>query len=238
MLPPGVVAPRHRLLLFMFLAIFVLPNALRAQDAGLNAVMHEREPYFEAVDRETAPDAALARADGTGIRLAGFRDRVVVLYFLFASCPDVCPLHSDLIARIQGMVNRTALRDRVRFVAITTDPENDTREVLQDYARIHGLDETNWTILTVAPGSPKETTRNLASAYNVRFDRLGGPGMVHGVVTHVIDRDGRYAARFHGLDVKPLNVVTYLDALINNRGLSGQTSHLTAWQRFRAWWLD
>ena len=39
---------------------------------------------------------------------------------------------------------------------------------------------------------------------------------MHGVVTHVIDRGGRFAAKFHGMRFDPLNMVLYVNGLTNN----------------------
>ncbi|WP_348984120.1 hypothetical protein [Mesorhizobium mediterraneum] len=38
----------------------------------------------------------------------------------------------------------------------------------------------------------------------------------HGIVTHVIDKEGRWRANFHGLDFAPINLVTFVNALTNN----------------------
>src|SRR3546814_4302301 len=53
--------------------------------------------------------------------------------------------------------------DQVQFVTITTDPVNDTPEVLKAYGPAHGLDSTNWVFLTSGPGRP-EVTRELVES--------------------------------------------------------------------------
>lgn len=58
---------------------------------------------------------------------------------------------------------------------------------------------------------------------------------MHGVVTHVIDRGGRLAAKFHGLRFEPVNMVLYLNGLINNASTAeppaekGWLEQLTDW---------
>ncbi|WP_287342693.1 SCO family protein [Mesorhizobium sp.] len=139
-----------------------------------------------------------------------------MLNFVFASCTDVCPLHSDLIARVQAMINETPMKDLVQFLTVTTDPKADTPEVMKAYGAAHGLDPHNWTFLTAREGQAEDATRNLSEQYNVRFDPLEGGQQMHGVVTHVIDRGGRFAAKFHGLRFDPLNLVMYVNGLTNN----------------------
>src|SRR3546814_13240456 len=113
-------------------------------------------PYttlFRSIDKE-APGFTLRNADGKTIRLTDFRDKVVVLHFIYAGCPDVCPLHAEKIAEIQEMVNLTPMKAQVRFVSITTDPKNDTAEVLRDYGPARGLAPVTWTFLTPMPRPP------------------------------------------------------------------------------------
>ncbi|TIN13338.1 MAG: SCO family protein, partial [Mesorhizobium sp.] len=153
---------------------------------------------------------------GNPVRLSDFADKVVVLNFVFASCTDVCPLHSDLIARVQAMVNETPMKDLVQFLTVTTDPKSDTREVMKGYGEAHGLDPRNWTFLTTREGQAEDATRKPSEQYNVRFDPLEGGQQMHGLVTHVIDRGGRFAAKFHGLRFDPLNLVMYVNGLTNS----------------------
>jgi len=180
----------------------------------LDEAMGSRERFFQVIDRP-APPFTLAKADGDPVRLADFADKVVVLNFVFASCTDVCPLHSAMIADVQAKVNATPMKERVQFLTVTTDPERDTEEVLRSYGEAHGLDPDNWLFLTRRPEDPEDATRELAETYGLAFEPLEDGQQLHGVVTHVIDRDGRYAARFHGLRFDPLNLVTYINGLTN-----------------------
>ena len=182
--------------------------------AQLDTVMAKQEKFFQAIDRP-APPFELADADGKTIRLSDFADKVVVLNFVFASCTQVCPLHSALIADVQAKVGATPMKDLVQFISVTTDPAVDTPDVLRQYGEAHGLDPVNWIFLTRRPDQPEEATRKLAERYNVRFDPVADGQQMHGVVTHVIDRGGRIAAKFHGLHFEPLNLVLYINGLTN-----------------------
>jgi protein SCO1/2 len=170
-----------------------------------------REKYLELTDR-IAPAFALENADERTIRLEDFRGKVVILNFVFATCADVCPLHSDLIADIQRKMS--ALRDKVQFITVTTHPEIDTAEILKPYGEVHGLDARNWMFLTSGPERPTET-RELAESYGLKFTPVGNGQFVHGVVTHVIDQKGTLRARYHGLRFNLMNLVVHVTALIN-----------------------
>ena len=149
-----------------------------------------KERYFQPIDRP-APDFTLRDAAGQELRLADLRGEVVVLHFIYTSCPDICPLHAEKIAEIQAMVNQTPMKEQVRFVTITTDPVRDTPAVMQGYGTAHGLDPANWTFLTSLPGQPENATRQLAQTFGHTFTPTEDGMQMHGIVTHVIDQEGR-----------------------------------------------
>jgi len=186
----------------------------------LEAQLGDREKYFQPINKE-APDFVLRDAEGRPVSLADLRGKVVVLHFIYTNCPDVCPLHAERVAEIQAMVNQTPMRELVQFVTITTDPEHDTPEVMRTYGPAHGLDPVNWLFLTSGSDRAEDTTRNLAERFGHTFTRTEEGYQMHGVVTHLIDLDGRWQANFHGLEFEPTNLVIYINALTNAHGSEG-----------------
>lgn len=181
----------------------------------LESELRGREKYFQAM-AEAAPDFELQDADGGTLRLGDLRGQVIVLNFIYTTCPDVCPLHAERIAEVQAMVNRTPMRDLVRFISVTTDPKTDTRQALRDYGPAHGLDAANWVFLTSGPAMPEDATRKLAERFGHKFTKTDDGTQTHAVVTHVIDREGRWRAKFHGLKFDPANLVVFVNALVND----------------------
>jgi protein SCO1/2 len=210
----------------------VLPAAAHHPGDDLDRVMGSKEHYFQSIDRPS-PAFELASADGQEVTLADFSDQVVVLHFVYASCPDVCPLHAEKLAEVQGMINQTPMKDVVQFISITTDPQRDTPDVLAGYGPNHGLDAANWRFLTIQSGQDEGATRALAESFGHRFLKVDDGYQTHGVVTHVIDRGGRWAANFHGLDFAPVNLVLYINGLVNQpAGAAGQ-AEAGWWQRLQ-----
>ena len=216
------------------LAALALASPAAADHPGedIDAAMTEREELFQAIDR-AAPDFSLVDAEGKPVSLSDFSDKIVVLNFMFASCPDVCPLHAETIAELQERIDATPLGDIVQFVSITTDPAADTAEVLEGYGDAHGLDPRNWTVLTARPDQAEDATRTLAEDYGLVFSPTSDGGQMHGVVTHVIDRGGRWAAKFHGLRFDPVNLVLYVNELNNNAQARLREDEPGWWDRVR-----
>jgi protein SCO1 len=216
------------------LAIAHAPAVLAHSLGELESELADREKYFQPVDKR-GPEFTLEDAEGRAVALQDLRDKVVVLHFVYASCPDVCPLHAERIAKVQEMVNQTPMRELVQFVTITTDPEHDTPKVMRDYGPAHGLDPANWTFLTSGPDRPDDTTRRLAERFGHTFTQTEGGYQIHGVVTHIIDREGRWQANFHGLEFDPVNLVLYVNALVNEAGEAHAHQTQSFWETLRDW---
>jgi protein SCO1/2 len=215
-------------------ALFSPAAALAHSLESLQQDLFDKEKYFQTKN-EPVPDFALQTADGNPVRLQDLRGKVMVLQFIYAGCPDVCPLHADRIAEIQEMVNATPMKERVQFITITTDPKRDTSEVLKEYGPVHGLDPaTNWIFLTSGPDRPYDTTRKLAEKFGHKFIVTGDEMQIHSVVTHIVDQNGRWVANFHGLGFDPTNVVLFVNALTNANVPHKEPEPTSFWERLRS----
>ena len=76
-------------------------------------------------------ELALTAHDGKPRTLADFRGKVVVLFFGFTHCPDICPTTLAEAASAIKALGKDA--DRVQVLMVTVDPERDTPEVLAKY---------------------------------------------------------------------------------------------------------
>ena len=181
----------------------------------VTADLKEKERYLEVVDREPPP-FNLSDADGKRVALTDFAGKVVVLNFLYARCRDVCPPHSALLAKVQQQLRDARLVEGIQFVTIATDTEDAraTAESMRQHGPNHGLDPANWVFLYRGT-DPPDTTVQLAERYGLQFSPTPDGAQMHGVVTHVIDPDGRLRARFHGLKFAPLNLIVYVAALLH-----------------------
>lgn len=176
--------------------------------------LQKMESFLQIVNREV-PEFSLLNVDGQIVRLNDFRNKVVILNFIFASCTDLCPMHTQKLISIQKMINSTPMRDVVQFISITTDPAQDTPEVLRNYVRDQGVDPVNWIFLT--SGTQKPTgTRDLALRFGLKFTLTDDGQQVHGAVTHLIDKEGRMRARYHGLKFDDVNFLQHANTLVND----------------------
>jgi protein SCO1/2 len=129
----------------------------------------------------------LSGHDGKPRTLADFRGKVVVVFFGFVHCPDVCPTTLAELAAVAKELGAGAGRMQVLFV--TVDPERDTPEVLRQY------------VPSFNPGflglhGDAEATARAAKEFKIFYQKQPqkGPGSYsvdHSAGTYIIDQQGR-----------------------------------------------
>ncbi len=138
--------------------LFVLVSLLAT--AGI-AVGEEPLPIHDGVGGDFAAQSSLGRE----VRLSEFRGKVVLLFFGYTSCPDVCPA---TLAHLKALVKSLgSAADDVQVLLVTVDPENDTPQHLREYlgqfdARFIGITGT------------REDTDRVAALFLAKYDRSHG----------------------------------------------------------------
>ena len=89
---------------------------------------------FNAVDMtgaDYAKNFSLADADGQVRKLEDFKGKVVVLFFGYAQCPDVCPTTMTEMAQVKELLGKDG--DKLQVLFVTVDPVRDTPTVMKAY---------------------------------------------------------------------------------------------------------
>ncbi len=123
---------------------------------------------FKAIDitgANYAQDFELPDADGQRRRLADFRGKLVVVFFGFTQCPDVCPTTLLELAEARKLLGADGAR--VQGVFVTVDPERDTAALLKAYVGNFGSD------FVALRGSPDEI-KTTARQFKVYYSKVPG----------------------------------------------------------------
>ncbi len=142
-----------------------------------------------------APPFALVDQRGEKLSLADLRGKVVLLDFIFTSCPGPCPILTGAHAELRRSLP-PEVAERTWLVSITLDPERDTPDVLRQYAARRGADFPNWSFLT----GPVEVVDAVARSYGVGSARSDAGEIDHTVVTFLIDAEGGIVRHYMGVD--------------------------------------
>lgn len=148
------------------------------------------KPQFKSVDitgADYARDFPLPDADGRMRSLKDFAGRVVVVFFGFTQCPDVCPTTLAELSQAKKLLGSDGAR--VQGVFITVDPERDTPQVLKAYM-------ANFDPGFVALRGSPEQLAAVAKDFKVYYKKVDGktPGsytMDHSAASYVYDAKGR-----------------------------------------------
>ena len=97
------------------------------------------------------PNVELVTQDGRKVRFYDdvLKGKVVAINFIYTKCPDVCPLDTAALRRVQKLLGPRMGRD-VHFYSISLDPKNDTPTALKKYMRTFDVGP-GWTFLTGRP---------------------------------------------------------------------------------------
>ena len=157
--------------------------------AAALAACHAPQHWHSTDVSGTTPDLdfKLTRAsDGKTVTAKDFRGKVVLLYFGYTYCPDICPTTLAHVAQALTPIDKSA--DNVRVLFVTVDPARDDLKTLRDYTANFGPEFVGLR------GSPDELA-TLAKRYRVAYSVKPDPDPAKYVVTHssalyAFDRDG------------------------------------------------
>jgi protein SCO1/2 len=164
--------------------------ALTVSLAACDKLPGKQQVSFQNTDvtgLDYAKGFALTDHTGKPRTLADFKGKVVVVFFGYTQCPDVCPTTMAEMATVMQKLG--PLADQVQVLFITLDPERDTQQLLANYVpafdkRFIGL-----------RGTPEQTAKT-AKEFKVFYSKVPGtsPGSYtidHTAGSYVFDRDGR-----------------------------------------------
>jgi len=147
-------------------------------------------PKFDGNDITGSPlgrDMAMEDSSGHLRTLADYRGKVLVVYFGYTHCPDVCPTAMAELATAMHMLGSDA--KKVQIVMITVDPARDTGTVMQTY--VHAFDPS-FIGLTGSAAQLRKTARSFGAYY------AKGPGPTpgnysvnHSSTFYLLDQQGK-----------------------------------------------
>ena len=148
------------------------------------------KPQFKSIDLTGADYAqgfSLTDHNGQLRTLKDFAGKVVVVFFGFTQCPDVCPTSMAELAQVKQQLGADG--DKLQGIFITVDPERDTAEMLKAY-----MGNFDPTFLALRP--TLEQLPQVAKDFKIYYKKVDGktPGsytMDHSAGSYVFDEKGR-----------------------------------------------
>ena len=148
------------------------------------------KPQFKSIDltgADYAKDFALTDQNGKTRTIKDFAGKVVVVFFGFTQCPDVCPTSMAELAGIKKSLGADG--DKLQGVFISVDPERDTPEILKAY-----MGNFDPTFLALRPSA--EQLPAVAKDFKIYYKKVEGRtassySMDHSAGNYIYDPQGR-----------------------------------------------
>ena len=165
--------------------------ALFMGSAAIFSGCSDTKPAFASIDltgADYAKNFELTDQNGVVRRLTDFKGKVVVMFFGYTQCPDVCPTSMVELAEVKKLLGKDG--ERLQALFVTVDPARDTPEVLKGY--MGSFDPTFLALYATTPDKLME----LAKDYKVYYKKVDGSSstsytMDHSAGSYVYDTQGQ-----------------------------------------------
>lgn len=192
----------------LFIAIF--STSLMAQH------QHEADNELSAEEVKTSHSLYHLDADWTDHRgnefsISDFEGEPVIVVMFYGNCTEVCPILIQDSWRLYSALDPSQ-QESVNVLAVTFDTENDTPEVLREYAEQEQLNIPGWHFMT----SDDSSVRSLAMMLGVQYSQTSDGHFAHSNLITVLDKKGKIAKRVEGLNQPMEEAAAVLDSIIKN----------------------
>jgi protein SCO1 len=140
--------------------------------------------------------------------LTSLAGKIQVVAMVYTTCSHTCPSILAEMKRLEAGLSGGA-RERVGFVFVSLDPEQDTPEQLARYAAGARLDDDRWTLLT----GDGDSVRELSALLGIRYRGEAGGQISHANAYLVLDAQGRIVHRQDGLHAGTADVLALLHSM-------------------------
>jgi protein SCO1/2 len=167
------------------LALFLLAVALLLAACGEKPAVQFQNT--DLTGASFARDFALTDHTGKPRTMADFKGKVVIMFFGYTQCPDVCPTTMAEMSAVMKALGPQA--DQVQVLFVTVDPERDTQQLLAEY--VPAFDQRFLGLY----GTPEQTAA-MGKEFKVLYSKVAGkePGSYsvdHTAASYVFDKQGK-----------------------------------------------
>lgn len=134
--------------------------------------------------------------NGQNIEMKDLRGKVLVMVMIYTSCKSACP---RLVADMRNIESRLPenVKEHVKLVLVSIDPEVDTPKRLKEFAIANKMDGEQWEFLR----STEENTREFAAVLAVNYKKIAPLEFSHSNIISVFNAEGELAYQQEGLGV-------------------------------------
>ena len=172
-------------------AVMIALALFAAGSGGMYALLTAGESKSEGAALIGGP-FSLIDVNGKRVTERDFRGKLMLVFFGYAHCPDVCPTGLQTLSNVMEKLAGDA--GKVVPVFISVDPKRDTPQVLAGYMQ-------NFSPAIVALTGDEKDIASAAKAYRVYYRKAQAGGdedytVDHSAFVYLMDREGKYVTHF------------------------------------------
>jgi protein SCO1/2 len=200
----------------LFLTLFVVLGSVKVNAQDMQHQHNHKQEALKAGEVQSGHslyhmDSEFITHRNERAQLSDFAGEPVIVVMFYGNCTQVCPILIQDSWRLYSTLNETS-RESVNVLAVSFDTENDSPEVLAEYAKDEQLDISGWHFVT-----GKDTDiRMLAMMLGVKYQKDSSGNFAHSNLITVLDAEGNVAERVEGLNQPMDEAVTVIDAIMTN----------------------
>ena len=176
------------LLILVSLAVTSIISAYEIKGSEDTRTNLKKPEYY----KNFGGDFSLTGPEGKTVSLEDFRNKVVLIYFGYTFCPDVCPITLSNLKMLMLSLEEKA--EDVQVIFISIDPERDTYQKLKDYVPYF---HPTFIGLTGSEAELASVAKKYQTFYlKQKVESEAGYLMAHSDVVILVDQNGRFRGRY------------------------------------------
>lgn len=169
--------------------------------------MESNEPTDESIYNV---NSSWKNRNGDEVKLRDLQGKIQVVAMVYTHCEYACPRILADMKRIRDALSNEALPN-THFTIISIDPERDTPERLNTFAKENDLNKQYWTLLNGAQGDVLE----VAALLGVKYKRISKTDFTHSNIITVLNKKGEVIHQKEKLTDQHTETVSTIESLIS-----------------------
>lgn len=139
--------------------------------------------------------------NGERLKLADLRGKTTVVVMIYTTCQSACPILVADMKKIEKAIDRKNIKD-VSLILVSIDPENDTPEVLKEFAKKSKMSDPQWIFLR----SNEASTQEFANVLSMKYKKISPIDFSHSNIISIFNPIGELISQEEGLQINAKKV--------------------------------
>lgn len=198
-------------LIYFVLLLFLVSSCQQSSDKKNEEIAQKSSEGISEMSVYNLP-STWTNQDNEDIQLKDLQGDVLVMVMIYTSCKAACP---RLVADMRNIEEKLpdGVKDEVKMIFVSIDPETDTPERLKAFAKENFMDKDPWIFLR----SSEENTREFAAVLAVNYKQITPLDFSHSNIISIFNRQGELVFQQEGLGVNSDNTIKSIKETVDKR---------------------